>query len=458
MVWSGYTRPSSLTLTAIADLFNWGQIRGVLIVAPRRVAETVWIPESQKWSHTRHLTMSLLRGANKNLLALRLQRPHHCWVVNYEALPWLFTKLNQLFLARGRPLPFDMIVLDEVTRVKNPMGVRISPWYRRNPLGHKMLDHFTRRVGLTGTPAPNGYWDLFGQYLALDDGSRLGVSQQIYKEMYFVENAYTGKKEPAEGSREEIQSAISDITLSLQAKDYLDLPPVIFNDIVVDLPPKARAQYDKMENEMFMELDSGGTMEVFNASSVTAKCRQIANGCVKDQEDKTIDHVVHDAKLEALDDIMEEAAGQSVFCAYIFRADMHRIMKRYAKKYEIAYFGPGVSDDEALQIVDKWNAGKYDLLLAHPQSAGHGLNLQFGGHQLVWFGLDYALEGYLQTNARLCRQGQPSPFVTIHRVLARDTIDGAVQKALDAKEGDQQGLRDAMDEYRRNKQSTRRAA
>ena len=468
------------TLTTIADLFNHCQTFGALVVAPRRVAETVWKQEAAKWAHTQHLRVCVLRGKNKALLARELVQPFHIWVINYEALPWLFTHLNQMFMAHGRGLPFDTIVLDEITRVKNPLGARILPWYRKNKLGYCMLDYFPRRIGLTGTPSPNGYWDLFGQYFFLDGGARLGKEQETYKSMYFTENQWSRRKEPLPGAREQIQAAIADITLSMQAKDYLDLPPYIYNTITIDLPPKARGQYDDMEADMFMALDgaptlndaatplksilsaatgagyesssSARTLEVFNAAALTAKCRQIANGAVIDTEDNKITHAVHDAKLEALDEIMEEASGQGVFCAYIFRADLKRIMLRYKKKYRVAYLGPGVGDDEAIDIVDKWNKGNYDLLLSHPLSAAHGLNLQFGGHQIVWFGLDFGLEGWLQINARLRRQGQPSPFVTVHTILARDTIDQVVFKTLTAKEEDQQDLRDALDGYRRRRQ------
>ncbi len=445
---------TAMALTAISDLIDMAYARGALIVAPRRVAETVWIPETQKWSHLRHLRGCLLRGSNKNKLARNLQRPHHFWVINYESLPWLFTRLNQLFLSQGRYLPFDMIVFDEVTRVKNSTGVRITPWHQRNAVGHKMLDHFLWRIGMTGTPAPNGYFDLFGQYLAIDDGDRLGLSQQIYKEKYFIEAAWTNKKILAEGAKEKIEAKIGDITLSMQTKDYLQLPPVRNNDIMVDLPPKAQAQYDKMETEMFMELDEGGTMEVFNASAMTAKCRQIANGTVIDPENKTHAHAIHDAKLEALDDIIEEAAGQPVFISYVFRADMERIRARY-KKLSVAYIGPGVSDNDALKIVNGWNTGLYDILISHHLSAGHGLNLQQGGHQLVWFGLDYPLEGYLQMNARLCRQGQPHPYVTIHRILAKGTLDSVVLSSLESKEEEQQGLMDALKAYRQQKMAAK---
>lgn len=447
-----------LTLTAIVDLFNWCRIFGVLIVAPRRVTETVWAQQAAEWEHTAHLRCCILRGSNKGVLARNLQRWYHIYVINYESLPWLFTRLNQLFLAQGRSLPFNMIVLDELTRVKNSEGKRIQTWYRRNSRGVCMMDYFPWRLGLTGTPSPNGYWDLYGQYLAIDDGARLGVSQQIYKEMFFVDNPYTRKKVPAEGAREQIQELIQDVTYSIQAEHYLELPEYIYNDVIVDLPPAAREIYDSLENEMFAELETGETITTVNMAGLTAKCRQVANGAVLDSEDRRKAYAVHDAKLEALDEIMEEAAGQSILGAYIFRADMERIRSRYKSKYNVEYLGPGVNDTHAVEIVNRWNRGDYDLLLSHPLSVGHGLNLQFGGHQVAWFGLDYGLEAWLQTNARVRRQGQPSPYVIIHRLLARDTVDFVVRDALMDKQEDQQGLRDALEQYMRKRKGLMQAA
>jgi len=438
------TGKTASVLTAIADLFNFCLIYGVLIVAPRRVAETVWKQEAEIWEQTAHLRVNILRGTNKGTLVRNLQTPHHVWVINYEALPWLFTRLNQVFLRRGRPLPFNMIVFDELTRVKNSEGTRIKPWFTPNSKGYRMIDHFPLRVGLTGTPTPNGYWDLFGQMLALDDGARLGTEQTDYQSWYFHQDFHTRKRVPMKGAREKIQGKIADITFSIQADRYLDLPPYIYNDVIVDLPAKARAIYDSLETEMFADI--GDTqLSITNMAALTTKCRQVANGAVIDTEDARKVHNVHDAKLEALDDIMEEAAGQAIFCAYVYVADMKRIKARYDGKYSVAFIGPGVSDTAALEIINEWNRGTYDLLLAHPKSAGHGLNIQFGGHQLAFFGQDYNLEEYLQTCARLRRQGQPSPYVIIHRIMARDTVDLVVKGVLDDKEVDQQRLRNALE-------------
>ena len=433
---------TSSTLTAIVDLLNVGEIKAALVVAPRRVAEAVWKQEAEKWEHTRHLKVCILRGRKKALLERELIRPYDVFVINYEALPWLLPVLNKLFLARGRWLPFDFLAFDEVTRVKRIEGQRVRGFYALDGNSRKLIQHFPRRVGLTGTPAPNGYQDLFGQYFALDDGGSLGDVEEIFLERFFVLNPYTGKRHLAKGAKEHIQKLIAPITLTLQAKDWLDLPEYLYNDLWVDLPPKARAQYEQLEQEMFAQLDSA-TIEVFNAASLTAKCRQMANGCVKDTETATT-HDVHDAKLEALDDIVEEAGGSPLLVSYVFRADMERVKKRYAKRMTVEYLGPGVTDRESVRIINDWNAGKVSLLQVHHQSAGHGLNLQHGGNQLVWFGLDWPLEGWLQLNARLRRQGQQKSHVIVHRILTRESVDEAVLERLSGKERDQDDLTAAM--------------
>jgi SNF2 family DNA or RNA helicase len=234
----------------------------------------------------------------------------------------------------------------------------------------------------------------------------------------------------------------------MEAKDYLELPSMVINDITIDLPPKARAQYDQLEREMFAEFD-GLELEVFNAAALTAKCRQLANGAVRHHEREEVIYA-HEAKLEALDEIMEEAAGQGVLIAYQFRSDLARIMRRY-KDRRMAYLGPGVSDKKAIEIIETWNGGGYDGLCAHHLSAGHGLNIQHGGHQIVWFGCDFSLEGYDQLNGRLCRPGQPSPYVMVHRILARHTVDDLVVQALGRKAVDQDSLREAMKRYQKDR-------
>jgi SNF2 family DNA or RNA helicase len=439
------------TLTAIADLLDRVLIRGALVIAPRRVCELVWMQEARKWSHLAHLKVCVLRG-NKAVMARNLMRPFDVWVINYEMISsWLFPQLNKLFFSQGRYLPFDAIVFDECTRVKNIHGARISPWYGRNTNGHCMMDHFPRRVGLTGTPAPNGYIDLHGQYFAVDGGARLGPDPAAFKSTYFIEDVFSRKIVPAKGSKEQIERWISDITLSMTAEEYLHLPPYVYNDLWVELPDKARRQYDTLEREMFLELGADGTIEVFNAAALTAKCRQLANGTMIDPAGGEHAIAVHDAKLEALDEVMEEAGGSGVLVAYQFRVDLKRILERYKRRYTVAYLGPGVSEKDAIDIVDRWNAGALDMLVTHEQSAGHGLNLQHGGHQIAWMGTSFSLEGWLQLNARLRRQGQDSEKVIVHRIMARDTVDEVCKTAIDRKESDQRGLHNALVEYQRKR-------
>ncbi len=440
-----------VTLTAISDLLIHGQIYGALIIAPRRVAETVWHHEAMEWEHTAWLRICVLRGANKNLITRNLVTRYHIHVINYEALPWLTANMNRLFFDNGLYLPWDMIVFDESTRIKNSQGKRVRqlyPFLKEYNGG----TYFPRRVALTGTPAPNGYIDLFGQYLALDNGRVLGSSLQAYKDQYFIEDSRFNKAVPAGGAKEQIHKQIRGITLSLRAKDYLTLPPVRYNYIIVDLPPKVRRQYDSLESAMFAEMDHG-KLEVFNAASLTTKCRQLANGNLIDTASGEYHHI-HNMKLEALDDIIEESAGKPVLVPYQFRSDMQCIMDRYTgKRLNCAYIGPGVSGEKVNAIVRDWNAQRYHLMTSHPQSIGHGMNLQFGSYTMAWFGQTFNLEHWLQMNGRLARQGQPNPYVIINVIMARDTVDEAVRVALDCKTRDQDGLRAALNDYRETKRN-----
>lgn len=433
---------STVTLTAIAELLDEGRIYGALVLAPRRVAENVWKQEAAKWEQTAHLRVCVLRG-KKTTMARNLLAPYDVWVINYESIPWLATQMNTLFFDHGKFLPWDMLVLDESTRVKNSTGKRAA-------LFRKFVGHMPWRTALTGTPAPNGYADLHGQYLMLDDGQRLGESKINYLERYFDVDPYSKRVRPTPTGRKLIEQKISDITLSLIETDHIKLPDYLYRDVTVELPPKVREQYDKFEEEMFGVFDGLGELEVFNAAALTTKCRQIANGSVLDTETQQA-HNVHEAKLEALDDVMEEAAGSPVFLSYVFRHDMHRIMARYEHKYKCVYLGPGVSDAAGVKIMDAWNRGEYDLLVTHPASAGHGINAQFGGHIICWFGVDWNSEYWDQLNGRLRRQGQTADSVIVYRILAADTIEQAIRDSLMAKLRDQDGLRRALANYRKQR-------
>lgn len=432
-----------ISLTAASDLLNTGHVYGVLVLAPRRVADMVWAQEAEIWEQTTHLNVCVLRG-DKAASTRNLHRMYDVYVINYESIPWLVTTLDTQFLRQRRHLPFDMLICDEVTRLKNATGKRAS-------LLRMLLPHFERRVGLTGTPAPNGYIDLHGQYLAIDDGCRLGYDKQVYQEKYFITNQYSRRITPTKTGRKIIEGKIANITLSLLEEEHIELPDTIYNEIKVVLPAKNRRQYEDLETTFFAELDHGD-IEVFNAAALSSKCRQMANGTVIDTGTGEW-HPVHQTKLEALDDVFEEAAGSPLLIAYQFRPDMRRILARYGKTKKIAYLGPGVSDSRGIQIQRDFNLGQYDALIAHHDSAGHGLNLQFACHHVVWFGLTWNGEGWDQLNGRVRRQGQQSDRVIITSILAEDTIDYVMRDVLKNKLYDQQSLREAMAEYRRGKRS-----
>ena len=290
--------------------------------------------------------------------------------------------------------------------------------------------------------------DLFGQYLLLDNGRRLGTTKGRYKDAYFTSAGYGGYSyQIKDGAKDAIEAAISDITLQMSNEDYLELPPVIVNDIAVQLPPKAYQQYQTMEDDMFLQLDSGVQIEINSASSLTNKCLQAANGALYIEPGKPEWGWLHDAKLDALDDVLEEAGGTPVLVFYEFRSDIERIMERHPKA---VFLRGGLSQAAVEDIVTRWNNKEIPVLIAHPASAGHGLNLQYGGHIMVWFGLNWSLDLYEQAVARLARQGQEKP-VTLHRLLAASTLDYAVADALNNKATTQKELRESVERYRSKK-------
>ncbi len=439
-----------ISATAIAELFSTAHVYGALVIGTRRIAETVWAQEMASWEHTAHLRTCILRGRSRAMLARDLLRQDiDVWISNYEALPWLFEQLNKLFLAQGKFPPMNMLVFDEVTRLKRTSGKRIAPWYWRDKgTGTRMLDYFPYRLGLTGMPVPNGYLDLFGQYYAIDDGRRLGSTFETYKAAYFTGgNGIGSKPRLVGGAKEEIHRRIEDITFALTSDEIMALPPIRYNDILVDLPPETRALYDQMEMELFANLDAGRIVAA-NAGVASGKCRQIANGIIIDTETGTV-HSIHDMKMEVLDEHLEESGGRGVVVAYQFVADRERILAKFGKDYRICTLGADVGAAEAERRVEQWNAGEYDIFLAHPASAGHGLNIQYFSNQILWFGVDYNYELFGQMNARLRRPGQPHDHVMVHRVMARDTIeDNVILPSLLHKAREQDGLMTALKRYR----------
>ena len=451
---------TAIALTSVVDRMRAGQVRKTLVLGPLRVVQSVWSREALKWSHTQHLRFRVI-GGNKEKRLRDLFSDADVYLCNYEQLNWLAEALEKFYIKRGLPIPFDMIIYDEITRMKSSTSMRIKGGKKEKTdakTGRKsivskvgwrqVMPLFKYRMGLTGTPVPNGYKDLHGQYLALDDGARLGEYKTRFEEAYFTSNYNGWGITVTDLGREMIETKIADITLKMDAKEYLKgLPDKVDTNIVVALPPRARALYDQMEKEMFIELDSGSDVEVFTRASAALKCLQIANGAIYTPEGATEE--LHNAKLDALEEIIENANGAPVLVAYAFKSDAERIMKRFKKLKPVNL--SGTSSAQTGKVVDDWISGKTTLLIGHPASMGHGIDgLQEKGSIAVWFGPNYSLELYDQFNARLHRQGQKH-MVSVLRLVAEDTLDFAVLDALANKAGDEAGIKAAIQAYRARK-------
>jgi SNF2 family DNA or RNA helicase len=432
---------TAVTLTSIAHLINCGSLKAVVIVAPIRVCRLVWRQEAQKWLHTQHLRFSMMVGDKDQRSRAFLQKAD-IYLINYENLEWFAEVCQTYYIGKDNPLPFDGIVFDEVTKCKNSSTHRVKAL-------RKVLSHFKWRTGLTGSPASNGYKDLHGQYLVLDDGKRLGTSKsQFETQWYRSEGTY--KKVPYHDTEEGIKHLIGDMTLEMSAEDYNPLPDMIINDVTVDLPKELRDRYDAMEREFFIKLDSGAEVEVFNQASLTNKCLQFSNGAMYPIAGMPLWEPIHSLKLDALDDILEEANGQPVLCAYAYVSDAERIMSKFREMRPVNLTACK-SEKSLNDAMRRWQSGDCRLMIGHPASMGHGLDgLQRNGHMVAWFGLNWSLDLYEQFNARIRRQGQGAPVVC-HRILCADTLDQAQAIALDAKAQTQTALRNAIKEYRRSK-------
>lgn len=441
-----------ITLTAIVERMRMGGVKKVLVFGPLRVIQSVWEREARKWEHTKHLRFSVMQGA-KATRGAALAADADVYLCNYENMNWLAGELHRHYVDKGDHLPFDMVVYDEISKMKNSTSLRMNGgWRDRKGVRVKIvgwrniLTGFRYRVGLTGTPASNGYLDLHGQYLSVDGGARLGERVTHYKDSYFMSDYMGWNYAPTESGKKIIEKKISDITIKMDAANYLDMPKCKTVDIMVDLPPKARKVYDEIEKDLFAQLEDGTELEVFSRSAVSNKVLQCANGNAYLSPGSDEYAVIHDAKLDALEDIIEEAAGAPVLCSYSYKADAERIMERFKKLKPVNLTASKATDTG--KIIDQWNSGGIKLLVGHPASVGHGLDgLQDSGSIVVWFGVNWSLELYEQMNCRIDRQGQKRP-VTIFRILANDTLDLATADAIERKTGDQNGLKIAMQRYR----------
>lgn len=431
---------TAITLTSVTHLLNSGFLRGVVIVAPIRVARLVWRQESMRWSHTKHLTFSMLTGT-KDQRTRALLRPADVYLINYENLGWLASTLQTYYVSKGKPIPFNGLVWDEISKCKNSTTERVKAT-------KKILDHFDWITGLTGTPASNGYQDLHGQYLVVDKGQRLGTSKTKFMTEWYRKPAENGRKViPYKDTEDRIKHLIGDITLQMAAADYNPLPDLMVNNIEVEMPTELRARYDAMERDFFIRLDSGKEKEMFNQASLMNACLQFSNGAVYPIPGVPLWEPLHDLKLDALEELIDEANGQPILCSYAYRSDAERIMKRFEKLRPINL--TECKSEYALNdAMRRWKNGDCQLMIAHPASAGHGIDgLQSRGHIIVWYGLTWSLDLYEQMNARLRRQGQGVPVIC-HRIMMRETLDQAQALALDSKALTQESLRKAVKEYR----------
>ncbi len=410
-----------ITMTAVNRLmYEEFEISRVLVIAPKRVAEDTWTREHAKWDHLQHLKVSRILGTPAQRKAA-LRADADIYVIGRDNVVWLTEQLKEW--------PFDMVVIDELSSFKNPQAKRFKAL-------RKIMPMVRRVVGLTGTPSPNGLMDLWAEVYLLDQGERLGRTLGAYRERYFVAGARSGyivyKWVPRRGAPEKIREKIGDICVSMSAADYLTLPKRIDNVIPVRLADRELAQYRQMEADQLLELEGDDTVMAFNAAAVMSKLLQIANGSVYTSAGAV--QRIHEAKLEALEEIID-TTDSPVLVFYSFRHDLDAILERVKDARTLT--GP--------RDIAAWNEGRIRVLLAHPASVGYGLNLQEGGHTIVWYGLTWSLELYQQANARLYRQGQERPVI-IHHLVAEGTVDEQVMRALRDKDTSQAALLAALKE------------
>ena len=405
-------------------MFDSFEVGKVLVIGPLRVCNSVWPEERLKWDGMDFLRMSVMTGtARQREVAMRV--PADVYVINRENVRWLVDYLEK----RKIQWPFDMVVIDELSSFKNHQSQRWKALRKVRP-------KISRMVGLTGTPASNGLMDLWAEVYLIDGGKRLGRFIGRYREAFFKPsgmNPYTGVVfgyEPLPGAEERIYEKISDIAVSMKALDHLDMPDLISVKHEVGMDRCEKKLYEEMKKELLVTV-KGEEIDAANAAALSGKLLQMANGAVYGENDVAAE--LHDKKLLMLEDLIEQANGQNVLVSYWFRHDHERIMRHLSEK---GYQPRDIRTDA--DIAD-WNAGKIQVGLISPASAGHGLNIQKGGHILIWFSLIWSLEMYQQTNARLWRQGQ-TEVVTIHHIVCKDTVDEDVLNALENKDMTQQKL------------------
>jgi len=460
---------TSIVLATFKILQKKGFIGKMFVVAPLRVCQMVWPKEAKKWKDFHGFRVELLHGPDKEEA---LWREADIYVINPEGLSWLlgvhkvekvtvnkFTKeeTTHVYLVEDKKrikalhLEDAMLVVDESTKFKKSTS-------DRSKILKMVLKFFRRRYILTGTPVPNGLLDLFGQIYILDLGKTLGSYITSYRNTFFDPSGFGGYTWlPKEDTPKRIEKLLKPLAIRMEAADHLKLPKLILNDIYVDLPPAAWKVYKEMEKELFAQLDRGEIVTALSAGAAAGKCHQIANGGIfreeylraeaKIRSERWID--LHEAKLDAVEDLIEEIGGKPVLVAYDYEHDLYRLKKRFGK--DTPHIGGGVSGKRAIEIEAAWNRGEIPVLLGHPASIGHGLNLQEACQHIVWHSLTYDLEFYDQFVQRVLRQGNPHTRVFNHRIVARGTLDEMILLALAEKDGTQKRFLNALKSYRKLK-------
>ena len=405
------------TLTAINDLVrNRFEIQKVLVIAPIRVARDTWPTELNKWDHLAGLTVSPIIGTAKQRETATNRRAD-IYTIGRENIPWLVKH-------HGSRWPYDMVIIDELSSFKNPQAKRFKALKKVRPKIHRI-------VGLTGTPAPNSLLDIWAPFRLIDNGQRLGKYITHYRDQYFTPGRRNGAVvynwNLRQGADQAIYDNIADITVSMRTTDYLQLPEATHQHITVQLPPKARKHIDTLKRDLVLDLDDD-TIDAANAATLSLKLQQLAGGAIYNEAGD--DYItIHDEKIQALSELVDQAQGNPMLVCYWFKHERDRILSTI----------PNARVLDTAQDFHDWNNGDIPVALIHPASAGHGLNLQTGGHIMVWYTTPWSLELYEQANARLHRQGQTEPVSIIH-IDTADSIDQTIHQALTRKDTTQQAL------------------
>ncbi len=405
--------------TAVRDLLWDFDVGRALIVAPKRVALTTWPMEFQKWEHLSDVRYQVISGdVNERKRCLLKKSDIH--IVSIDNLAWLQETC-------GKRWPWQMAVLDESSGYKSQSSNR----FKAMRIGRR---HLTRMVQLSATPSPNGLQDLWSQMYLLDLGHRLGASEKAFKQRWFTSNPNGYGCVPRPGSADEIHEEVADIAIHMAAEDYLDMPDLIINRVEVDLGKSVMAKYKAFEKESIYQLCNLDVVEAHNAAALVGKLLQCANGALYIDESKEWE-LLHDEKIDALKELVSIHDGYPILVAYNFKSDLQRLKKAFPK---------AVMMDDDPETQHRWNRGEIAMLLTHPKSSGHGLNLQGGSHIICWFGLNWSLELYLQLIGRLYRQGQKSASVIVHHIIALGTVDERVMRVIEGKDATQSALLEAV--------------